>query len=218
MLLPVSQFKLFDSAEHSLQVALLIFQHKSGQSLKHQGHVEHQNCVTGCHVTGLVGNTSERQSYSLNIFKNKTKALIFFFMLPLVASACTLGVSHIWRAPLQGTAAPQCSDICKISSGSSHTVDQIKTLNCTDQHMTKDHNFKMISHNRHLPSAQRWCTASVPRRCEPDLTRHHWCRLWPPSPAQTRHGPLWSSPYGQGQHLETSISLIRWTTEQIKHK
>lgn len=56
---PVSQFKLFDSTEHSLQVALLIFQHQSGQSLKHQGHVEHQHCVTGSHVTGLDVHTPE---------------------------------------------------------------------------------------------------------------------------------------------------------------
>lgn len=56
---PMSQFKLFNSTEHSLQVALLVFQHQRGQSLEHQGHVEHQHRVTGCHVSSLHERTTE---------------------------------------------------------------------------------------------------------------------------------------------------------------
>lgn len=54
---------------------------------------------------------------------------------------------------------------------------------------------------RLLPSAQRWCTASAPRRCEPNSARRRWCLQWPLSPAQTRHGHRGSSLCGPGRHL-----------------
>lgn len=77
----MSQFQLFDSTEHSLQVALLIFKHKGGQSLKHQGHIKHQHCVIGRHVTGLDVGTSERQSYtSPPHCRMKHKPLISFYL------------------------------------------------------------------------------------------------------------------------------------------
>lgn len=43
--------------------------------------------------------------------------------VPSAASVCTLGACRIWKALWPGTAAPQCSDTCRISSGSSRTVE-----------------------------------------------------------------------------------------------
>lgn len=54
----MSELQLFDSTQYCLQVAFLVFQHQSGQPLKHQGHVEHQHRVAGCHVTGLLSKTA----------------------------------------------------------------------------------------------------------------------------------------------------------------
>lgn len=59
-----------------------------------------------------------------------------------------------------------------------------------------------MSQYRALPSAQRWCTVSAPRRCGPGWARRRWYQRWPLSPGQTRHGPLDSSPYGPGRHLD----------------
>lgn len=53
----------------------------------------------------------------------------FCFTIPSATFACTLGVSHTWRVLLRDIVAPQCSDICKISSGSSHTVAQNNVFN-----------------------------------------------------------------------------------------
>lgn len=55
---PVSELQLFDSTQYCLQVAFLVFQHQSGQPLKHQGHVEHQHRVARRHVTGLLSKTA----------------------------------------------------------------------------------------------------------------------------------------------------------------
>lgn len=57
---PVSELQLFHSTQYCLQVAFLIFQHQSGQPLKHQGHVEHQHRVAGRHVTGLLSKTARK--------------------------------------------------------------------------------------------------------------------------------------------------------------
>lgn len=91
--LPVSQFKLFDGAKYRLQVALLIFQHKCGESLKHQRHVKHQHRVTGSHVTGLISST---RAFCPNVTILARKlGDIFHVMIPSAASVYTLGVCHI---------------------------------------------------------------------------------------------------------------------------
>lgn len=59
---PVSELQLLHCIQHGLQVALLVLQHQSGKPLQHQGHVEHQHCVAGSHMTGLKKN--------INIFIN----------------------------------------------------------------------------------------------------------------------------------------------------
>lgn len=90
----MSQFELFDGAEHSLQVALLIFEHESGQSLQHQSHVEHQHRVAGRHMPGLVGEYIRKAR--LDSFKIAARTKSLSFLLHITFSSICL---HSWSFP-----------------------------------------------------------------------------------------------------------------------
>lgn len=122
---PVSELQLFDSTQYCLQVALLVFQHQSGQPLKHQGHVEHQHRVAGRHVTGLLSKAARKDKcdQKKKVKRHRKNSPPAPSKVPSAASVCTPEACRIWKVLSPGTAAPRCSDTCRISSGNSRTME-----------------------------------------------------------------------------------------------
>lgn len=138
-----------------------------------------------------------KKQYNINIVK---KASCILISSPSEASVYTLVVCHIWRALGPDTTAPLCSDVCKTSSGSSHTKEP--KLNRLWVHNTNLH-VQRKSKRRFVdsPSAQHWCTASAPRRCVRGSARRQTSLLWLLSPGRRRPALLGNNPCVPTQHL-----------------
>lgn len=72
---------------------------------------------------------------------------------PSEESVCTPAACHIWRALGPDTAAPLCSDICRISSNSFHTKETEKQDLSTDPEQkpstSRNSSFGLFSHHLH---------------------------------------------------------------------